>query len=188
MQNSQLNSVKTFFVRMMIVFVIIVSIPCSVFAQSAAQKKKNIRESYLNQDESGSILIKTSDTVRFIITENGNVGIGLLSPEYNLDIRGTMRAEEVIVEPSDWPDFVFEAGFEKMDWRTKELFYIENKHLPYIQSGKDILNNGLKTTEIMQGMMQNIEENRLDISELYRMIEELKLENLELRKLLQEKE
>ena len=62
------------------------------------------------------------------------------------------------------------------------MFYKKNKHLPGIASAKNIVDNGLKITDTMEGMMLNVEENRLDITALFIKLEELKEENKKLQK------
>lgn len=110
---------------------------------------------------------------------NGNVGIGtdLTSNTYNninnyfkLAVNGPIRAKEVIVETS-WSDFVFDTSYIRMRWQEKLSYIKSYKHLPAIPSAKDIETNGLNTGETMNGMMQNIEENTLDIIELFQIIE-----------------
>jgi len=42
---------------------------------------------------------------------NGNVGIGVTSPVYRLEVCGTIRAKEVRVE-TGWCDYVFEKDYK----------------------------------------------------------------------------
>ncbi|MBB5638309.1 hypothetical protein HDE68_004238 [Pedobacter cryoconitis] len=46
----------------------------------------------------------------FIVTGNGNVGIGLNNPTVKLDVDGTIRANEIKVCVSQGCDFVFEKN------------------------------------------------------------------------------
>ncbi|MGB4850609.1 MAG: hypothetical protein WBP41_21965 [Saprospiraceae bacterium] len=110
---------------------------------------------------------------------NGNVGIGtnLTSNTYNninnyfkLSVNGPIRAKEVIVE-TGWSDFVFDTNYKRMSWQEKLLYITSHKHLPAIVSAKDIETNGLNTGETMKGMMQNIEENTLDVIDLFQIIQ-----------------
>jgi hypothetical protein len=83
---------------------------------------------------------------------------------------------------SDWCDFVFDENFVRLNFEEKEKFYKKYKHLPNIPPASEIETNGLDLSEVMKGMMQNIEEDRLDITELYKLILEQKkqIENLKL--------
>jgi hypothetical protein len=105
------------------------------------------------------------------LKDDGNVGIGTSEPYFKLDVCGTIRSKEWIVE-TGWCDFVFEEEYKRMTWQEKQFFIKQNKHLPEIASGKEIELNGLKTAETMRGMILNLEENTLDIIELYKVIEQ----------------
>jgi hypothetical protein len=43
---------------------------------------------------------------------NGNVGLGTLTPNEKLSVNGNIRAKEVNVENTNWPDFVFKEGYQ----------------------------------------------------------------------------
>ncbi|WP_264536574.1 hypothetical protein [Flavobacterium sp. N1736] len=44
--------------------------------------------------------------------ENGNVGIGILSPKNKLDVKGTIHSQEVKVDMTGWSDFVFKKEYD----------------------------------------------------------------------------
>lgn len=94
---------------------------------------------------------------------------------------GELKAKKVKVQ-TGWCDFVFKPGYEKMSWLEKEAFYTKEGHLPYVVSEKTIEENGLDVGETMSGMMQNIEEDRLDITELFKRMEKIEIENELLKK------
>ncbi len=117
-----------------------------------------------------------SDAVRFIngnleeiirFQENGDVYM-----EKDLYVCGTIWSKEWIVDP-DWCDFVFEKNYKRMSWQEKEKFYIKNKHLPGIDPGKKIEKEGLRVSKNIVGITQNVEENRLDITDLFKRVENL---------------
>ena len=118
----------------------------------------------------------------------GSVGIGTYfangNPNnYKLAVKGIIGAWEVKIENTSttWADFVFETNYTRMTWVEKEKYYKEKKHLQNIPSAKDIEKNGLTISTTMAGMTQNIEENTIDIVELYKEIELIKKENAELK-------
>lgn len=136
-------------------------------------------------DVNGNIQISGD---RLHVGLDGNVGIGTnLSSNpnnYKLAVNGMIGAKEVKIEvnSSTWPDFVFEADYKRMTILEKEAFYMKEKHLPYIDSRKEIGENGLKMGTVLSGMTQNIEENTMDIAELYKKIVALEKENQNLKK------
>lgn len=109
---------------------------------------------------------------------DGNVGIGTnlrdasYDNTYKLAVNGKIRAKDVVVEIG-WSDFVFDEKFVRMTLLEKELYYLKEKHLPNIENGKTIEMNGLQVGKTMSGMMQNIEENTLDMVELYKKMQEI---------------
>jgi hypothetical protein len=98
-------------------------------------------------------------------TTNGNVGIGTLSPNYKLDVCGTIRAKEVRVE-SGWCDYVFEKNYKLKSIDELKQFINDNKHLPGVVPASEVEKEGLKVAEMNKAMMEKIEESTLYIIEL----------------------
>lgn len=107
-----------------------------------------------NEEEFGHILLRPGN--------EGKVGIGTTEPRHMLDVCGTMRAKEIIVE-ADWCDYVFEEDYKLMSINELEDFLKVNKHLPNIPPAAEIENNGLKVSAVNQKMMEKIEELTLYI-------------------------
>jgi hypothetical protein len=116
------------------------------------------------QPSGGGVAIGTTNTAGFALSVNGNV-----------------RAKDIFVTLDGWGDFVFEESYSRMSVLDKEAFYKKEKHLPNITSAKEIETNGLQVGTTMNGMMQNIEENTLDIADLYKRMILLEKENSELK-------
>jgi hypothetical protein len=103
----------------------------------------------------------------------GTVGIGTtcVPSGYTLAVDGKIIAEEVTVEISDaqgcWPDYVFNVDYIKMNYLDKKQYLQRNKHLPHLPSALDISNDGLSISEIMIGLTRNVEENSLEIIDVF---------------------
>lgn len=105
----------------------------------------------------------------------GNVGIGITSPSYKLDVAGTIRAQELIVETTG-ADFVFAEDYNLRPLSEVKAFITENKHLPEIKSAQEMQENGVSVSELQTQLLQKIEELTL-----YILQQEEKIKQQELR-------
>jgi hypothetical protein len=108
-----------------------------------------------------------------IMRDNGNVGIGVLTPVNKLEVNGIIRANEVIVE-TGWADYVFQDDYKLKPLSEVEAFIKENKHLPSVPSAVKIQDKGAHVAELMTKMMEKIEELTLYSIEQKKEIDELK--------------
>ncbi|WP_316800435.1 hypothetical protein [Pedobacter frigidisoli] len=98
-----------------------------------------------------------------VIDGVGNVGIGTLTPKEKLSIYGGIRAIEVKVSATDWPDYVFEEGFKIESLRALESYIEVNKHLPDIPSAKEVEKEGVALGEMNKLLLKKIEELTLHL-------------------------
>lgn len=120
---------------------------------------------------------------------SGKIRIGSFTNEPNINnyflaVNGKIGAKEevvVVAMNTPWPDYVFDSSYKRMNLFEKEAFFKKYKHLPGIDSEKEIEQNGLKMAQTLAGITQNVEENALDIIELSKQNTILK-EELELLK------
>ena len=116
------------------------------------------------------------------IKDDGNVGIGTttIPTGVKLAVCGTIQSEEWIVETGSC-DYKLYPDYKRMTWQEKSDYIIKNKHLPEIDAGDTIEKTGLHLGKTAKGMISNIEDNTLDIIELYKENQNLKakIEELE---------
>ncbi|CAL2090861.1 hypothetical protein [Tenacibaculum sp. 190524A02b] len=107
------------------------------------------------------------------VTFNGNVGIGVNSPlpDYRLSVNGKIKAKEVLVDVTGWPDYVFKSDYELPSLKEVEK-HIKNKgHLINVPSAKEAEKNGIKLGEMNAKLLEKVEELTL-----YTLSQEKKIE------------
>jgi hypothetical protein len=126
-------------------------------------------------DDVTAMRFKTSNAVgvggdgnnieRMRISPNGNVGIGTPSPRNRLDVSGTIRSKEVIVESGNWPDYVFKPTYQLPSLSEVKAYIDQHQHLPEIPSAQEIEKDGLKLGEINKLLTKKVEELTLYLIE-----------------------
>jgi hypothetical protein len=108
---------------------------------------------------------------------SGNVGIGILNPNEKLAVNGTVRAREVKVETANWPDYVFEEGYNIGTLKGLESYIKANRHLPDMPSAKEVETNGIAVSEMFKLQQKKIEELTLHLIEKDKQLNEQKTIN-----------
>ena len=112
---------------------------------------------------------------RRILTENsnGNVGIGTDTPKERLSVNGTIRAKEIKVEVSDWPDYVFHHDYSLPLLTDVEKFIHEHKHLPDFPSAVIAEEEGVNLGQMNKLLLKQIEELTLHLIQMEKRLKEL---------------
>lgn len=109
-----------------------------------------------------------------IVSPSLNVGIGLDFPTYKFEVNGTMRAKELIIETTGWPDYVFEKEYKSLSLDELDRFIKEHHHLPNIPSARQMEETGIAVGNMQKKMMEKIEELTLYVIQLKKEIDDLK--------------
>lgn len=88
---------------------------------------------------------------------SGNVGIGIYEPTEKLSVNGNIKAKKLIVNQSNWPDYVFSNDYNLLPISKLEEFIIKNKHLPDIPSEKELSSHGLDLGNMQALLLKKIE-------------------------------
>lgn len=107
------------------------------------------------------------------IGQTGNVGIGVSSTSFKLDVNGNIRTKEVIVDVTTPRDLVFEDGFDLPSLDDVAQYIKKHKHLPGIAPGEQMQKDGLALSEHSMDVLQKVEELTLYIIEQNRKIKSL---------------
>ncbi|WP_143070781.1 tail fiber protein [Flagellimonas taeanensis] len=114
----------------------------------------------------------------------GKVGIGTLTPDAKLAVKGNIHAEEVKVDLSvPGPDYVFKDRYNLKSLEEVQNYIKEHGHLPNIPSAKEMEDNGIQLGEMNMKLLEKIEELTLYTIQQQKLIEDLIQQNK-----LQEKE
>lgn len=94
---------------------------------------------------------------------DGNVGIGTGDPTCKLDVRGTMRANEILVNIPSGADFVFDPSYQLAPLDELSSYLETNRHLPGIQSAEEMETEGVSVNDLQIKLLQKVEELTLYI-------------------------
>jgi len=126
------------------------------------------------QREDFPLSFGTSNKERIRINADGNVGIGIANPTQKLEVNGVIRAKEVKIEATGWPDYVFSAGYKLPSLETVADHIKEYKHLPEIPSAEEVADRGISVGEMQAKLLRKVEELTLYVIQQQKEIEELK--------------
>jgi hypothetical protein len=105
----------------------------------------------------------------------GNMGIGTTDTKgYKLAVNGKIRTQEIKVDATDWPDYVFAKDYKLPSLEDTERHIKEKGHLPAIPSAEEVKANGVDLGEMNAKLLQKIEELTLHLIEVKKEIELLK--------------
>ncbi|UIR54603.1 hypothetical protein LZQ00_09985 [Sphingobacterium sp. SRCM116780] len=102
---------------------------------------------------------------QFFVGYNGFVGIGTNAPKEALSVNGNIRAQEIKVETSNWPDYVFKEDYKLKTLEAVASFVKEKGHLPEIPKATDIEKQGYSLNEMDKILLKKIEELTLYLIE-----------------------
>nr|WP_121273831.1 hypothetical protein [Pedobacter schmidteae] len=96
----------------------------------------------------------------------GNVGIGTTDSQgYRLAVNGNIKAREIKVDNTNWPDYVFSRDYQLPTLQETEKHIKDKGHLPGIPTAAEVKANGIDLGEMNAKLLQKIEELTLHLIE-----------------------
>lgn len=123
-----------------------------------------------NSGVTGKLILRANGINSMYIDQNGNIVMGSTAvvPKsgYKLNVDGKVVCEELLVQLSPWPDYVFHPDYKLKPLSEVEEFIQTNNHLPGIPKAEEVETEGLNVGEMQKLMMEKIEELTLYLIEL----------------------
>lgn len=123
-----------------------------------------------NSGVTGKLILRANGINSMYIDQNGSIVMGstAIIPKsgYKLSVDGKVVCEELLVQLSPWPDYVFNADYKLKPLSEVESFIQTNNHLPGMPNAKEVQTEGLNVGEMQKLMMEKIEELTLYMIEL----------------------
>ena len=117
------------------------------------------------------------------IDGSGNIGVGTISPDSKLTVKGDIHTREVKVDLNGavGPDYVFEKDYDLISLSELETYINQNKHLPEVPSAKEMESSGLNLKEMNLLLLKKVEELTLHLIEKEKQMEKMekRIEQLE---------
>ena len=104
---------------------------------------------------------------------NGYVGVGTVAPKEMLSVNGNIRARQIKVETTNWPDYVFSENYQLPSLKETEKFIQTNGHLPEVPKASEIQENGVDLGELNKILLKKMEEMTLYMIDKDKRIEAL---------------
>lgn len=117
---------------------------------------------------------------RFVIMDNGNVGIGVSAPQLKLAVDGTIGARKIkVTQQADWADFVFEPNYKLPSLQDVESYIKTHGHLQDIPTTAEVQKDGVDLADMNKKLLQKVEELTLYLIDLKKEVDQLKAERSE---------
>ncbi|MGH8020434.1 MAG: hypothetical protein ACREIA_19550 [Opitutaceae bacterium] len=123
----------------------------------------------------------TPTTLLSVLGDTGNVGIGTATPSHKLAVNGTIKAREVIVETTGWPDYVFDDNYRLAPLNEVEAHINDVGHLPGVPSAEEVAEQGVSIGETQAKLLAKIEELTLHVIRQEKRLDEQEREIARLR-------
>jgi len=102
---------------------------------------------------------------KMVVMKSGNVGVGTTNPDQKLTVKGTIHSQEVIVDMSVLPDYVFKPAYHLPTLTEVKTYIDKNHHLPEMPSAGQVEKEGLSLGDMNAKLLKKLEELTLYLIE-----------------------
>lgn len=130
---------------------------------------QNFQVATNSENDFGKLEFRTNGSSRMWIDANGAVaigGAGNVATGYLLSVDGKVMCEELRVEMSPWPDYVFEEEYPLRSLQSLREYVTLHNRLPGIPAAGQVESEGLDVGQMQGLLMEKIEELTLYILQL----------------------
>lgn len=99
---------------------------------------------------------------------------------------GTVYMREGYVQVTNFPDYVFKPGYQLKSIEEVKQYVEKNGHLPGVPAAETVETDGMNVGEMQKAGIEKIEEIFLYLFEIKKELKEIRVENGELRKKVEE--
>ena len=127
---------------------------------------------------------KAPSDSKIALLQNGNIGIGTITPDMKLTVNGNIHAKEVKIDLNiPAPDYVFKSDYQLRSLEEVESFIKEYSHLPEIPSAQEFAKNGVMQAAMDMNLLKKIEELTLYTIQQEKKIKVLEKQNSKIKEL-----
>ncbi len=106
------------------------------------------------------------ESVIMSLNNNGNLGLGVTNATERLSVNGNIRAKEIKVEATNWPDYIFEKKYILPTLIETKSYIQKYGHLPDMPSAAVVAKEGQNLGEIQAKLLKKVEELTLHLIRL----------------------
>jgi hypothetical protein len=115
--------------------------------------------------------VHSGSVANTMVLQAGNVGIGTTNPTNKLEVNGTIRTKEVIVETTGWSDYVFAPDYRLAPLSEVEAHIQAKGTLPGIPSAAEVAERGVGLGDMQAKLLAKMEEMTLHMIALSKKVD-----------------